>query len=495
MTNPMSNVQRIARNTALLLISNVASFVLGFFFTMYVARHLGAEGFGVLAFALAFTAIFGVLTDIGLQTLMIREIARDRTLAQKYLSNIAVLKIFLVIITFGLIALAVNLLHYPAETIKVVYLIALSVVFNAFSTMFYGLFRAHERMEFEALGGVLGGALLLGGALYAISHDYSIVGFALIYFIVSIITLGYCFVVSAAKFTMPRIEVDLGFWKEALKQAWPFALSAIFLTLYFSIDSVMLSRMKGNEAVGWYNAAYRLILCLSFIPSAYFNAVFPLMSKLHVTSKDFLRFTYERSFKYMLILGVPIGVGTTILASKIILLIFGVGYANSIIALQILVWSMVFMFVNGVFGQLFASVNKQLVGTCIFIGCALLNVVLNVILIPRYSLTGASISTVITMSIGFLINYIWSSRIGYGISVKNTIGIIVRVSVASAIMCVFILFLKNFYILALVPISALLYFAVLYIIRGIDREDLSLLRSVVARKQSPAADENNSRQR
>ncbi|MDG7041488.1 MAG: flippase [Nitrososphaerota archaeon] len=477
----MSNVQRIARNTTLLLSSSIAGFVLGFFFTVYVARYLGAQGFGVLAFALAFTAIFGVLTDIGLQALMIREIARDTTLARKYLSNIAVLKIFLTVITFGLLALTINLLHYPLETIRVVYLIALSVLFGAFSTMFYGVFRAHERMEFEALGGVLGGALLLGGALYAISHDYSIVSFALIYLIVSVITLGYCFTVSAWKFTLPRIEVDLAFWKEALKQAWPFALSGVFMTLYFSIDSVMLSSMKGSEAVGWYNAAYRLILCLLFIPIAYFGAAFPIMSRLHVTSKDFLRFTYERSFKYMLILGVPIGVGTTILASKLIMLVFGYAYYPSIIALQILVWSMVFIFINGVFGQLFNSINKQLMGTYILIGCVLFNVVLNVVLIPRYALTGASISTVVTMSLGFIINYVWSSRIGYGIPVKNTSGIVMRVLIASAVMGLPVYYFQNFYILALVPLAALLYFAVLYIIGGIDNEDSLLLRQIIGK--------------
>jgi len=157
----MSTVQRIARNTTLLLLSNVASFVIGFFFTMYVARHLGAAGFGVLSFGLAFTAIFGVFTDIGLQVLMIREIARDKALAQKYLGNVAVLKIVLSLLTFGLIALTINLMDYPFETINVVYLIGLSVVFSAFSSMFYGVFRAHERIEFESVGQVLGSVLCM----------------------------------------------------------------------------------------------------------------------------------------------------------------------------------------------------------------------------------------------------------------------------------------------------------------------------------------------
>jgi O-antigen/teichoic acid export membrane protein len=478
----MSNVQRIARNTTLLLSSSIAGFILGFFFTLYVARYLGAQGFGVLSFALAFTGLFGIITNIGLQALMIREVARDTTLARKYLSNIAVLKVFLSIITFGLLALSVNLLHYPLETIHVVYLIGLSMVLAAFSTMFYGLFRAYERMEFEALGGALSGALLLGGALWAIHNNYSIIGFAWVYFAASAIALAYCVAVSAWKFTLPGIEVDFRFWKESLKRAWPFAVSGVFMTLYFYIDSVMLSSMKGNEAVGWYNAAYRLVLCLSFIPSAFYGAVFPIMARFHVTSKDFLRFTHERSFKYMLIVGVPIGIGTTILASKVILLIFGSEYRQSIIALQILVWSMVFIFVNGSFGQLFNSINKQLATTYIIMGSALLNIVLNIILIPRYSLTGASIATVITMSVGFLANYIWSSRTGYGIPVKNTQNIVIRVLIASAIMALPVYYFQSFYILALVPLTALLYFAVLYIIGGIDSEDKLLLRQIIGGK-------------
>jgi len=478
----MSNVQRIARNTTLLLLSNVASFVLGFFFTMYVARYLAAEGFGVLSFALAFTAIFGVLTDIGLQTLMIREITRDKSLAPKYLGNIAVLKVLLCSITYGLIALTAHLAHYPAETVRVVYLIGLSVVLGAFSTMFYGLFRAHERMEFEALGGALGGALLLAGAFWGIHHDYSIAGFAWVYLVVSVIILGYCFVVSAWRFTMPRFEVDLGFWKEMLKLAWPFALSGVFLTIYLWIDSVMLSAMKGNEAVGWYNAAYRLILILSFVPAAYFGAVFPIMSRFHLTSKEFLRFIHERSFKYLLMLGMPIGVGTTLLANKIILLIFGFEYSPSIIVLEILVWSTVFSFIAGVFANLFQSVNRQMVLAWVLGGAAVLKVILNVALIPGHSYTGASIATLGASFTALALSFIWSSRIGYGISIKNTIAIIIRVSVASAIMCVFILFLKNFYILALVPMSALLYMAVLYIIGGIDKEDKLLLRRVISRR-------------
>jgi len=85
----MNMVQRIAKNTGVLLVSQVVSYAIGFFFIMYTARYLGAAGFGVLSFALVFTGIFGVFADLGLRQLTVREVARDKSLAGKYLGNIA----------------------------------------------------------------------------------------------------------------------------------------------------------------------------------------------------------------------------------------------------------------------------------------------------------------------------------------------------------------------------------------------------------------------
>ena len=157
----MNIVQRIAKNTGVLLLSQIVSYILGFFYVVYAARYLGAAGFGILSFALAFTGIFGVFTDLGLRPLTVREVARNKSLAPKYLANVSVMKIILVSITFGLIALVINLLGYPKQTIKVVYLIALSVIFGAFTGMFYSIFQAFEKMEYQSLGQILNSALML----------------------------------------------------------------------------------------------------------------------------------------------------------------------------------------------------------------------------------------------------------------------------------------------------------------------------------------------
>ncbi len=116
----MNTVQRIVKNTALIITASVATAIINFFFIMYVARYLGAGGFGILSFALALTSMFSVLIDVGLSPLTTREVARNKSLASKYLGNITVLKIFLAIIVFGLMALTVNLLGYPQPTLNVV---------------------------------------------------------------------------------------------------------------------------------------------------------------------------------------------------------------------------------------------------------------------------------------------------------------------------------------------------------------------------------------
>jgi O-antigen/teichoic acid export membrane protein len=483
----MRTVQRIAKNTVFYFVGQVVSHALSFFFFVYTARFLGPLNFGILAFALAFTAIFANITDLGLQMLTVREIARDKSLISKYLVNISVIKIILVIFTLALIALTINLLNYPEQTIRVVYWIALSVAFNAFAQMFYSIFQAYERMEYQSLGYILNSVLMLGGVFIAVRCNFDVAGFALLYFLASIPVLVYSFVILKLKI-LPRVsvrieELDWGFWKSTIKEALPFGLAGTFVMIFYWIDSVMLSLMKGDVVVGWYNAAYRMMLILLFIPQSFIAAIYPVTSKFYVSSQDSLRLFLEKSFKYLTILGIPIGVGTTLLAKRFILLIFGTEYLNSVLPLQILVWSSVFIFMSQPFGNLFRSSNRQIISTKVAGLCVVLNVVLNLILIPRYSLTGASIATVATEFISLVLCSIWAFKIGYGIPKKEFASIITRVSIPSALMGIFIIYFANLTLLAVVPLAALLYFVVLYIIGGINKEDRHLLGTALQKKQ------------
>lgn len=485
----MSTVRTIAKNTTVLAVAQVASYLLGFFYTVYIARSLGVASFGIITFAAAITSIFGPLADLGLASLMIREVARDKSAARRYLAQLTLMKMLLAVATFGAIALTVFLGDYPWQTVLAVYLLAISLLVNSFNGMVYSVFNASEKMEYPALGQFLNAALMFIGVMVAVRYHVNVVGFAFLYVYASVAVLIYSLVVlrrqfaSAAPSLASILKPEFAFWKDTLRQAWPFAFSAIFMTIAYSTDSVMLSFMKGDEAVGSYSAALRLISTLGVIPMIYLTSVYPVMSRMFLSSDSSLRFMVRKSFQYLLTIAVPIGVGTTVLAGRIVWEVYGAEYSDSEPVLQVLIWSMVFNFPAYVLSTMLYSINKQMAAAKIIAVCALLNVVLNAILIPRYSGTGAAIATVATQFGILTLSGISCARTGYGIRLSSLLALLARIAVASAAMCAVVLYLDNLILWALIPLAALLYFGVLLLVRGIGtKEDVELVQAIVRRQ-------------
>jgi len=186
----------------------------------------------------------------------------------------------------------------------------------------------------------------------------------------------------------------------------------------------------------------------------------------------------------MLILGIPIGVGTTLLARRIILLIFGEGYAPSVVVLQLLIWSMVFIFANAPFFRLFESTNKQIVVTKITGLMVIVNVAINLILIPKFSYVGASIATLITEFVVVTLAFVLAERNLYVVNKAELAGIMLRVVSASTIMGLFVAYFQASNLFLLVISAGLLYFGVLYIVKGIDKEDIMLVKSILSSNSS-----------
>jgi len=475
----MSTARRIAKNTGIFFIAQIVGSVLSFFFFVYAARHLGANGFGIFSFALAIGAIFGIFSDLGLGQITTREVARDKSLVKKYIGNIAGIKIIITIFSFiGLVVFA-NLAGYQKPTIEVIYLIGLAVVCRAFTAMFSSIFQAYEKMEYDSVGTILNSGLMFIGVYFAIILKLDVVGLAFIYLIASAVSLAYSFAICTWKFVKPKIEIDWNFWKSTLKEAMPFALVGVFSTILNWIDTIMLSTMQGDSVTGWYNAAYRIVFVLLFIPMAFSTAIFPVMSRLHFSSKSVLKFAYIKSYKYLTIIGIPMGVGGTLLAEKIILLVFGSQYQPAISAFQILIWSAVLIFMCTPFTSLFSSANKQVILMKIMAISVIFNIVLNIFLIPKYSYIGSSVATVLSMLFIFFIYIFEVAKIGYKASFLEIINPICKALFSSLIMGIFTVNFGNFNLFLLIMFSAIIYFIIMYLIKGFDREDLNLAKRIV----------------
>ena len=274
----MKATTRLAKNTIVTLVSQAFYRGLGAIFTILLARDLGAGEFGVLSFAINFTGMFAIGADLGLNALIIREIARDRPLAGKFLGNVVTLKLLLLVVIAGLMVGAMIFLGYPQQTTDVVYIFVIYTVFQTFITLFYSMFQAFEKMEYQAVAVTVNGILMFVGVVAGLTQHFDVAGFAFIYLAVNIIVFVISLVFCTSKCAVPRPNIEWAFWTTLLKEALPFGLSAAFIVTYMYIDSVMLFILKGDVATGRYTAVYRVAYTAAFVPTAYFSAVYPFMS-------------------------------------------------------------------------------------------------------------------------------------------------------------------------------------------------------------------------
>jgi len=476
----VSSAKKIAKNTTALVIGDVISKILSFVLIIYIAKYLGAAGLGKYSFAFAFVGLFGIISGLGIDTLIVRELARDKNKAATFIFNLSVMRLFLSFLMFTLIYVAINTMNYPDSTKMVVYIIGLSIIFNTLAGTFRSVFRASEQMEIDTVITIFERSIVCIGGPLILYLGYGLLALVYIVLLGSFLTLILSMNLAISRIPVKEYKIDWNFWKYALKQAVPLTFIVLFTTIYFQIDSVMLSAMKGDEAVGWYSAASRMTTSLTFIPAAFIGATFPIMSRLYTFSRDSLRFAYEKSFKYLFFIALPIAVGTTLMADHFIYFFYGDGFTNSIVALQILIWTEALVFLNILCGSMLYSINRQNASVFITGSGAFLNVVLNLILIPSYSYAGAAVATVATelLVLGqhvYLINRYEEIFPRFGGMGKAV--------VSSAIMGTFLLFFKLSWFIA-IPLATLIYFSSLYLVRGFDDSDINILKQVFRKEKT-----------
>lgn len=477
----MNTIQRIAKNTLFLASSNIIGFVFSFFFLVYTTRYLGSEKYGLLSFAIAFASITIFLADIGISSVIVRDVARDRAKTAIYVGNSILIKVILAAFTLLSTAGIGFALGYPFSTMKIVLVILLSLIIVSFSGIISSVVSAYEIMEYISIGTIIYNLIMLALALLAIGSGVDVYGFAYVYLLSSFVSLGYFALVARRKLPRPRWDIDLNLWKYMIKEALPFGLSSVFVRVYYYVDTVMISLLilNPNEVMGWYNAAYRMVIILSFIPVTFLGSIYPIMSKFYVSSDKYLGFMYERSFKYLMTLAIPIGVGTTFLGKDLISLVYGPAFAPSAIALQILIWSEALIFINSAFGYLFNSINRQMVVAKQTMIAAGLNILLNLVLIPQYSYVGASSATVATQLFSFFFLLHFASKDGYGLP-KSMVFSLFKILFACLAMVLFIRGFDHLPVPLLILISATIYFILIFLLRVMDKVDIQMAMQLVS---------------
>ena len=475
----MSEIQTLFKNISWVTTSQVIVNLCAFLWTIAIARYLGVNDYGILSFAISFTVLLGMGTDIGMSTFATREISKDKSITHKFINNVIPFKILLSIALFIVTALILILLGYNKLTIEVALIISLETIFICMIKFIGGVFQAYENQKINSIGEMIAGILLLIFTLIVIMFDLGLIGVAISYALAYLIFLLHMVINMNKSFGIPKFEFDFKFWKDIAIKSIPFGLSIFFYTVYFSIDVVMIQFLSGDFATGIYNSAYKIVSVFAAFYVIYQYVIFPLMSKLYAENANLLKVSFAQSFKYSLLILLPLCIGVYFYSPYIIDLIYSSQYALASPAMQILIWTVVFLFINGVATSLLNSIGKEVSVTKIYLIAAIFNIVLNYLTIPVWSYIGASITTVLSeiLILVLMMYCIFKTEYKPDLSLLKTI---VKLIVCGVILAV-VLYLINVSLWLAIPIGFVVYVLALFITRTIDDTDKYIINELLNR--------------
>lgn len=471
--------QTIFKNTFWLVFAEAISKILGVFIFIWIARYLGATNYGKFSFALAFTSLFWVIADFGFSILTTREIAKEKEKAKKYIDNILVMKFISGPITFFLIVFVVQFLGKTSEIENLVYLAGILLVINSFIIFFQAVFRGFEKMEYEAFSKIFSSVFLFIFIIIILGKSLKLQVLISVHILVALLTLIFILVLVRKKITRFWLDLDFKFWREIFSKSWPFALSGIAITIYWHLDSVMLSMIKGDQVVGWYNVAYRPIFFIGAIGGLLSSVFFPVISKLYIHSQEKLKEILNEYLRLKAVMALPIAFGGIMVAFPLINLVFGEEYKNSVLAFQILLLVALIIYINSIYGEALQACERQkilLQGVSMGAG---VNIILNLILIPLFSLYGAALATLLTEVIVFIFLYLQVNKF-ITLDFKKHI---LKPLISSIIMCALLYLVKDWNVIILIFLGILYYSLIMLLIKGFTKKDLFFLRSLMVYKK------------
>lgn len=394
------NLVKIADNIGWLFLDKVFRLGVGLIVGAWLARYLGPEQFGMINFAAAFVGMFGVLAVLGLQNIVVRDLVIKPANAGETMGSAAVLQLLGGGLAFGAAVLVIFILR-PNDALMrwMVVILAAAMIFRVTAFANYW-FEAQVQSKYTVwvTNGVF--LVIVGIKILLILNSAPVMAFVWTMFAEAALGSAAIFFIFIHRGPgLANIKLSTSKAKSLLCDSWPLILSGIAVAVYMKIDQVMLGQMLDDEAVGIYSAAVRLSEVWYFIPISIVASVFPaiLVAKKESEEKYYLRL--QQLYDLMVGLALIVAIPMTFISDWIIVLLFGVAYQQAGTVLAIHIWAAVFVFLGVASGKWFLAENRQILSLQRTALGAVLNIVMNVILIPRFGVIGAAWATVVSYSV------------------------------------------------------------------------------------------------
>ncbi len=386
-------------NTSWLLFEKVARLILNFFVTIYVIRYLGPNEFGLYSYAISFYGLFVAFVSLGLESISIRELVKHPEKRDEILGSVFYTQFGGAVIAIFLIALTLIVTSEELFTSSLILIISISSFFQTFNVIDY-YFRSAVKAKYSVY--VLFTSVLM---VSLIKFALILIKAPLIYFIIAFAlefvfnAFGYIVVYHLQKLKIVQWKFDEKLAISLLKDSWPLILSGVVVSIYMKVDQVLIKNMLDVKEVGYYAAAVRLSESWYFIPVAISNALFPAIVNAKNISRELYLTRLQKLYDVLAWTAIGISIPVSFFSADIITLLYGSKYLSSAPILTIYIWAGAAVFLGVASSQYLVTENLTKISLMRTSFGMILNVILNIILIPLYGIIGSAVATLISYTI------------------------------------------------------------------------------------------------
>jgi len=464
----------IARNTLWGMAAQLALKGANFVFSVLVVRTLGGEAFGQYWIVMAWAGLFSVIGDLGITQYLTREIARNPQRNEDLFWDTVSLRFILAIIaTIVTVGGALLITDYSHDIILGILVFCGTYFFQILLAPLTSVLVGRERIDISSTLTVVMQVLwmIFAGLFLYLGFNFLWLFIAGILNMPIVTALAYWFV-RRNQLGPPRFRVNPAMWRSVVRAGLPFGFTQIALSFAFRVDTIVLSQFVSEYEVGLYNVAYNLVLMLLGLATNIGASMMPTLTREHASNASAIIPWYYWSVRIMLFISLPVSVGGMLTATTIINLFYGPEIAPAAVALAVLIWNLPFVLYHAFSGQIAQSIVHEGFAARVFVSLGILNLLLNLILVPRLGVVGSAFATVITDMVGAAQFYFFFRReFGAGLKLQR----IFRLAAAAAGMGVITYFTQELNIIIIITSSAITYITLVILLGAFSPEEREIL--------------------
>ena len=478
----MKQTKRIIQNSLIVTVGSTTSAFLNFAVAILIARFLGTEDFGHYSFIIAFTGLFQLFADSGLRNILIRNISINKENLEREFGLTRALVWILSLAAMAIIVVVINLINPTQEVLYSTYLAGVGVIAIFHAATYGAVIRAFEEMGLLMVGANLH-KVIFGGLVFLITEmKWGLPGICLSLLLSNLFLWAYNYSIVRLRYVTPKLLFERKACLSLLSESIPLGIAEILRKATWQIDILILTWLTSAYYVGLYSASYKIIQAVNLFALTLAIPFYPAFSRLAKISSERLLASYEKSFKFLCVFSIPLATGITLFSHNIIGTFFGQEFLPAAPALKILSWTIFFIFPTSFYIYLFTAMGKQRLYTICTGTCLGINILLDLLLIPSYNYIGASIATLISEAILFMVGLYLLQKEGYRVFLVRLLW---KPVTGSLIMGFFLYQVETStipWLLMKAVSGGIIYTVVILLLQTFSREEITLIKESIGLK-------------